>query len=59
MSVEEMWELLLRWGISEQTLRIVASINGYNTETMEDILYVEFGYHSFDQMKEEGYYSIG
>ena len=50
MSVEEMWNKLLEMGISEQTLRIVTNINGYNDESMKDILYAEFGYRDFDQL---------
>ncbi len=52
MSVEEMWDYLLRLGTSEETLQTVTAINGYNTESMEDILYAQYGYRSFDQLEE-------
>lgn len=52
MSIEEMWDMLLELGVEEETLQVVTSINGYNEESMEDILYVKFGYHSFDQLGE-------
>lgn len=45
-----MWEALTQLGVSEQTLQIVTSINGYSTETMCDILYAHTGYRSFDQL---------
>lgn len=50
MSIEEMWDMLLELGVEEEVLRVVTAINGYNEESMEDILYVKFGYHSFDQL---------
>lgn len=52
MSIEEMWDMLLELGVEEEVLQIVTAINGYNEESMEDILYVKFGYHSFDQLGE-------
>ena len=48
--VEEMWDMLIDMGVSEETLQIVTAINGYNQQTMEDILYAKFGYRSFDQL---------
>lgn len=51
MSTEtEMWDILERLGVTEQTLQIVTSINGYSTETLEDILYAHTGYRNFDQL---------
>lgn len=52
MSIEEMWDMLLELGVEEEVLQVVTAINGYNEESMEDILYVKFGYHSFDQLGE-------
>lgn len=49
MATEEMWDKLIEMGVSEETLQIVTDINGYNQQTMEDILYAKFGYRSFDQ----------
>lgn len=34
-----MWNALEDIGVSEQTLQIVTDINGYNEQTMLDILY--------------------
>ena len=50
LSIEEMWEMLLTMGVSEEVLSVVTAINGYNEESMEDILYVKFGYRGFDQL---------
>ena len=49
----ETWDFLLENGIaSEETLRIVTSINGYSVETMESILYAATAYRSVNQYKE-------
>ena len=47
------WDILLELGVSEATLRTVTNINGYNLTSLEDILYSDFGYRSFDQLEEE------
>jgi hypothetical protein len=49
---DEMWDELMELGVSEQTLQIVTNINGYNTQTLEDVLYAHTGYRSFDQLDE-------
>ena len=50
MTVEEMWDYLLDNGIAqEETLQVVCNINGYTTQTMEDVLYVLTGEREFDQ----------
>lgn len=53
MTKDQMWQTLLEQGVSEQTLQIVTAINGYSTETMEDVLYAATGYRSFDQIPED------
>lgn len=53
MKFNEMWEKLLELGVCEQTLQIVTSINGCNTETMQDILYAHTGYNTFESLEEE------
>jgi hypothetical protein len=50
MNENEMWDKLLRLGVSEQTLQIVTSINGYSKQTLLDVLYAHVGYRSFDQL---------
>lgn len=51
MGIEEMWDVLLNLGVSEETLRIITAINGYSEDTMEDVLYAAFGYRTFEQME--------
>lgn len=50
MKINTMWDALLELGVSEETLQIVTAINGYNEETMFDILYAATGYRNFDQI---------
>ena len=50
LSINEMWDTLLEIGVSEQTLQVVTGINGYNEQSMKDILYSRFGYNDFDQL---------
>lgn len=40
-------------GVSEETLQVVTSINGYNEETLLDILYAVTGYRNFEQVDDE------
>jgi hypothetical protein len=46
-----MWDSLIDMGVSEETLRIITSINGYRRETFTDVLYACSGYRSFDQLE--------
>ena len=52
MSKDEMWDALLLLDISEETLKMVTAINGYTTQTMEDILYAAIGLRSFEQVED-------
>jgi len=49
-TINQAWDNLLELEVSEQTLLIVARINGFNLEAMESILYAHTGYRSFDQL---------
>ena len=54
MSTEQMHDYLVEYGIAtEDEVSLVTSINGYNKESMEDILYSRTGYRDFDQLLEE------
>lgn len=50
MELNEMWDKLMELGVSEQTLSIITDINGYNKQTMRDVLYTHTGYNDFDQL---------
>lgn len=50
----EMWDTLEEeYGVSEETLRIVTDIMGYDTDTMEAILYAVAGLNSFEDDDED------
>lgn len=48
-----MWDTLEAMGVHEQTLQIVTDINGYNEDTMTDVLYAYTGNRTFDQLEDE------
>ena len=53
MSLEEYYNYLLGYDIvSEETLDVVTSINGYNEKTLDDVLYVKTGYRDIEQYLE-------
>lgn len=51
-TTEELWDALLEQGVSEQALQIVTSINGYNRQTLLDVLYAYTGYRNLAQMED-------
>lgn len=54
MTVDEMQDYLIDYGIATQAeINLVCNINGYNEETMRNILCARTGYRSFEQFKEE------
>lgn len=53
MDKDEMWEELLTLGVSEQSLQLITSINGYSRETMLDVLQAHTGYRTFEQLEDE------
>lgn len=54
-NITDKWDILVDMGISEETLDIITSINGYNLQTLEDVLYAKFGYRSFEQLERKSY----
>ena len=53
-TTNKLWDYLLDGGLaSEETLKIITAINGYNLDTLEDVLYATTGYRSLDQINEE------
>ena len=53
MNTSEMWQWLMENDIcQEETLRVITCINGYNTETLEDVLYAITGYRTTEQYEE-------
>lgn len=50
-TIENAWDLLLEMGVSEETLQTVTDINGYNMDSMLEILYSRFGENDFSEME--------
>lgn len=53
MNLSEMYDYLVDNFIANSNeIDLVVAINGWNEETMTDILYARLGYRSFDQLAE-------
>lgn len=53
MSLEEQFDYLIENEIcTEEEMQLVTKINGYNEESVNDILYVRTGYRSLEQYLE-------
>ena len=54
MTNDEFFDFLVEYGIAtEEEILLVSNINGYNEETLKDILYVRTGNRSVEQFLEE------
>ena len=54
MTNDEFFDFLVEYGIAtEDEIRLVTDINGYNEETLNDILYARTGNRSIEQFLEE------
>ena len=54
IDVESTWDYLVDKGIAtEQELILVTSINGYNMESLNDIIYARTAYRTAEQLQEE------
>ena len=52
--IESTWDYLVDKGIAtEQELILVTYINGYNMESLNDIIYVRTAYRNAEQLQEE------
>jgi len=53
MDIDTFWDNLIENNIvSEDTLQVVISINGYSIDTLKKVLYVRTGYRSWEQYEE-------
>ena len=53
MSLEEYENFLIEnLGVDEEVISVVCAINGYNEQSLDDILYVKFGYRDLEQFLE-------
>jgi len=50
----QIWDYILENKIAtEETLKVVTSINGYSEEALNDLLYAVTGYRYMEQIEEE------
>ena len=53
MSLEEYENYLIEnLGVDEEVVSVVCAINGYNEQSLDDILYAKFGYRDIEQFLE-------
>ena len=53
MNLEQYYNYLIDYElVSGETLEIITSINGYNEETLDDVLYCVSGYRDIEQYLE-------
>lgn len=53
MDVNEIYSYMIDYGlVSEEALNIITNINGYNEDTLNDVLYCVSGYHDIKQYLE-------
>ena len=53
-TINEVWDLLIEYGVATQEeLELVTCINGYNIDTLNDVIYVRTGFRNLDQLMEE------
>lgn len=53
-TIERVWDLLSQYGIAtSKELQLVTTINGYNIDTLEDVLYARTGLRSIEQLLNE------
>ena len=54
IDIESRWDYLVDTGIAtEKELQLITNINGYNMESLNDVIYVKTGYRTAEQLQEE------
>ena len=52
-TVKQLWDYLTETGIAtEKELSLITSINGYNEDSLESVLYCRTGYRSMEQLED-------
>ena len=53
MTIENIYNRLVEEGVAtENELQLITAINGYNEDTLNDVLFVRTGYRDFEQMED-------
>ena len=54
LDVNDLYEALIDEELfTEEELRLITDINGYNVDTLNDCIYARYGYRTYEQMKGE------
>ena len=55
MTISEIWDTIVEeYGIATwEELELVTAINGYNEDTLNDVIYVRTGYRNIEQLLDE------
>ena len=54
MDISIIWDTIIEYGIAtDEELLLVTAINGYNEDTLNDVIYVRTGYRNIEQLLEE------
>lgn len=53
-NLELLWDNIVYYSIAtQQELSLITCINGYNEETLNDVIYARTGYRSIEQFESE------
>ena len=53
-TIDEVWDLLIEYGVATQEeLELITCINGYNIDTLNDVIYARTGYRNIEQIQNE------
>ena len=53
-TINEVWDLLIEYGVATQEeLELITCINGYNIDTLNDVIYARTGYQDIEQLQDE------
>ena len=53
-TINEVWDLLIEYGVATQEeLELITCINGYDIDTLNDVIYVRTGYRNIEQIQDE------
>jgi hypothetical protein len=54
MDIDQIWRIISEYEIAtEEELKLVTNINGYNIESLESIIYSRTGLNSVDQLLDD------
>ena len=53
-TINEVWDLLIEYGVATpEELELITCINGYNIDTLNDVIYARTGYRNIEQIQDE------